>query len=299
MRFLSLFVFGRGIVHRDLKPENIFVDPQTHVLKIVDFGLAKFIQRKTAESHQAQLSDTSVPASAALGDSAVFGATPSRRLPVYPAASSSGPTGALFDVVRREASLQPEKKGEQSRLSISLSLVVVGGQSYKGEVIGTPAYAAPEGGGLCDEKADIYSSALILLELLCPRFHTVMERVKTLEAFKTLNQVPRLPCPVKRVALKRGGSAEARWLFLFCLQMPSHFPPSFACWCDLMREMARPAPQDRPSANSVGAPSSVPFLAKRASVVLVGRGVRDRCGCVGFGLVALGVETREGAARLV
>lgn len=57
-------------------------------------------------------------------------------------------------------------------------------QSYKGEVIGTPAYAAPEGGGLCDEKADIYSGALILLELLCPRFTTVMERVRTLEDFK-------------------------------------------------------------------------------------------------------------------
>lgn len=33
-------------MHRDLKPENIFVDPSTHVLKIVDFGLAKFIQRE-------------------------------------------------------------------------------------------------------------------------------------------------------------------------------------------------------------------------------------------------------------
>ncbi|PHJ23178.1 eif2 kinase if2k-a (incomplete catalytic triad) [Cystoisospora suis] len=93
--------------------------------------------------------------------------------------------------------------------------------SYKGEVIGTPAYAAPEGGGLCDEKADIYSGALILLELLCPRFTTVMERVKTLEDFK-LNYAA-----------------------------PEHIRLHMLPWYLLMKEMARPEPQHRPSAHAV------------------------------------------------
>ena len=32
---------GVGICHRDIKPQNILVNPNTHVLKICDFGSAK------------------------------------------------------------------------------------------------------------------------------------------------------------------------------------------------------------------------------------------------------------------
>ncbi|KFG55582.1 eIF2 kinase IF2K-A (incomplete catalytic triad), partial [Toxoplasma gondii FOU] len=132
-------IHERGIVHRDLKPENIFVDPDTLVLKIVDFGLAKFIQREN-------------PSGAAAGG-APGGLEP------------GGPGGADgLDVGERNREKQRQKiKGllaKARRMGKNMEM------SYKGEVIGTPAYAAPEGGGLCDEKADIYSSALILLELL-------------------------------------------------------------------------------------------------------------------------------------
>jgi p38 MAP kinase len=35
------FLHSAGIVHRDLKPGNIAVDPPTHSLKILDFGMAR------------------------------------------------------------------------------------------------------------------------------------------------------------------------------------------------------------------------------------------------------------------
>eukprot|EP01069_Polyplicarium_translucidae_P005536 Polyplicarium_translucidae@DN2806_c0_g1_i2.p1 len=62
--------------------------------------------------------------------------------------------------------------------------------SVRGRLIGTPGYAAPEGGAFCTGKADVFSAALILLELLCPRFNTAMERLKTLEKFRITGECP-------------------------------------------------------------------------------------------------------------
>ncbi|CBZ53259.1 putative protein kinase (incomplete catalytic triad) [Neospora caninum Liverpool] len=193
-------IHERGIVHRDLKPENIFVDPNTLVLKIVDFGLAKFIQRENTTGSAAAGGPSATGAVEALGVSAVPG------------------EGHEMAGDRHREKQRQKIKGllaRARRMGKNMEM------SYKGEVIGTPAYAAPEGGGLCDEKADIYSSALILLELLCPRFNTVMERVKTLEDFKTNYAVP------EHIRL--------------------HLHP----WYLLMKEMARPEPQHRPSAYAV------------------------------------------------
>ncbi|KJP85839.1 PEK protein kinase [Plasmodium fragile] len=90
--------------------------------------------------------------------------------------------------------------------------------SLKGQIIGTPGYTAPEGGALCDEKADIYSAALILLELLCPRFNTIMERYKRLNDFRNYYAVPDY--------------------------VKVHLNP----WYILMLQMSKPNPAERPSA---------------------------------------------------
>lgn len=38
-----------GIIHRDLKPENIIYDPETHVAKLLDFGIARDAQMDPAQ----------------------------------------------------------------------------------------------------------------------------------------------------------------------------------------------------------------------------------------------------------
>ncbi|GFE54300.1 PEK kinase [Babesia ovis] len=90
--------------------------------------------------------------------------------------------------------------------------------SATGKIIGTPGYTAPEGGFNCSEKADIFSAALILLELLSPRFSTAMERFAVLENFRNTGEVPDF--------------------------IDVHLQP----WRDLLREMGHKIPERRPSA---------------------------------------------------
>jgi len=87
--------------------------------------------------------------------------------------------------------------------------------------VGTPAYCAPEGGAKAGCSADIFSAALIILELLCPPFSTSMERAQVLEALRERGE---LPAHVDRVLPEHGA---------------------------LLRRMVSRCPDDRPTAEEV------------------------------------------------
>jgi len=90
--------------------------------------------------------------------------------------------------------------------------------SSGGGDVGTPAYAAPEGGAQANAPADVFSAALVILELLCPPFCTAMEHAQVLEALR-----------VRR-------------------ELPEHIKQSLPEHAELLRRMAHEVPEQRPSA---------------------------------------------------
>jgi serine/threonine protein kinase len=89
--------------------------------------------------------------------------------------------------------------------------------------VGTAAYCAPEGGARATAAADIFSAALVILELLCPPFGTAMERQQVLGAFRDHHR------------------------------LPVHIDESLPEHARLLREMARHDPEKRPTASEVHA----------------------------------------------
>ncbi|KAL7067875.1 hypothetical protein ACR3K2_17840 [Cryptosporidium serpentis] len=147
-------IHEKGIVHRDLKPENIFVNPCTLQIKIGDFGLARLMYDNESNSAVNSTNLNSV----------------------------NDINSATNYSLNKFMASNRKKKGPLSRLDSQISV--------RGQLIGTPGYTAPEGGALCNEKADIFSAALILLELLCPKFTTAMERINVLDNFRNKRIVP-------------------------------------------------------------------------------------------------------------
>lgn len=149
---------GAGIVHRDLKPSNIWLEPNRrggYNVKVLDFGIAK-VSGQTAA-------------------------------PVSRPVANEAETVVMIQAAQ---AMPAQEEPEASVLLTTPSHL----RTTVGTLLGTPAYMAPEQcqGTDVDYRADIYSLATIVYEMLCSRLPFQTEDYKQLVQMQ-VHETPQPP----------------------------------------------------------------------------------------------------------
>jgi len=107
--------------------------------------------------------------------------------------------------------------------------------------VGTPGYMAPEVGNCVgsSDKSDVFAASIILLELLCPRMETVMERRTILDGFREQGQLPEHLCSSSQL------SGFGKLLLLMRSARPEDRPKASEAYRAWLHEMTAAVPAIR------------------------------------------------------